>query len=226
MVSLNTILAIGGIGAAYILFQSLGGASGIGSRIGGGFATFGSSLTSALNPLSSLSNPFTQRTGFTEDGQFYDTSALTGMSTTPQQRQDSLDKQNDPNLSHDRWEDVITEVCDKYGNCTPYDGSGIINETPQSERDTSFNFLPSAYGDTYNNNRITQPYQGPQQEYQGPQQSTSPPPFAGSLEYVFSNNTPVPLTPQSVKYEGNNIRTASNSNPYGNYANPNYPGGI
>ena len=160
MVSLNTILAIGGIGAAYILFQSLGGASGIGSRIGGGFATFGSSLTSALNPLSSLSNPFTQRTGFTEDGQFYDTSALTGMSTTPQQRQDSLNKQNDPNLSHDRWEDVITEVCDKYGNCKPYDGSGIINETPQSERDTSFNFLPSAYGDTYNNNRITQPYQG------------------------------------------------------------------
>ena len=57
MVSLNTILAIGGIGAAYILFQSLGGASGIGSRIGGGFATFGSSLTSALNPLRPKFNP-------------------------------------------------------------------------------------------------------------------------------------------------------------------------
>ena len=37
MVSLNTILAIGGLGAAYLIFKNLGGAAGIGSSIGGGF---------------------------------------------------------------------------------------------------------------------------------------------------------------------------------------------
>jgi len=192
MVSLNTILAIGGIGAAIIIFQSLGGASGIGSRIGGGFATFGSSLSNSLNPLSKLSNPF--RTGFTEDEQFYDTSALTGSSTTPQQRQDALDKQNNPNLSHDRWEDVITEVCDKYGNCKAYDGSGIINETPQSERNTSFDFFPSAYGDTYNDNRTNQSSFASRglvtQGYQEPNYSIS---GAGyTANNFFGNNTPQP----------------------------------
>ena len=49
MVSLNTILAIGGLGAAYLIFKNLGGAAGIGSSIGSGFATFGSSLTKSLN---------------------------------------------------------------------------------------------------------------------------------------------------------------------------------
>jgi len=200
MVSLNTILAIGGIGAAYILFQSLGGASGIGSRIGGGFATFGTSLTSALNPLSNLSNPF--RTGFTEDGQFYDTSALTGSSTTPQQRQDSLDKQNDPNLSHDRWEDVITEVCDKYGNCKSYDGSGIINETPKSERDTSFDFFPSAYGDTYNDNRTNQSSFASRglvtQGYQEPNYSISGAGYTATN--FFGGNPDTYVNPWSAKF--------------------------
>ena len=231
MVSLNTVFAVGGIAAAYIIFQSLGGASGIGSRIGGGFATFGTSLTNALNPLSKISNPFEQRTGFTENGQFYDTSQLTGNATTPQQRQDSLDKQNDPNLSHDRWEDVITEVCDKYGNCKAYDGSGIINETPKSERDTTFDFFPSAYGDTYNDNRVNQPYQGPQQEYQGPQLPTPLPPYVGSLESIFGNTTsnnqynsnPNLQGTGVLNLAGTNVRTSSNANPYGNFANPDYP---
>ncbi len=51
MVSLNTILAVGGVAAAYFIFQNLGGASGIGSRIGGGFSDFGTSLSASLNPL-------------------------------------------------------------------------------------------------------------------------------------------------------------------------------
>lgn len=36
MVSLNTILAIGGLAIAFITFTRLGGASGIGARLGGG----------------------------------------------------------------------------------------------------------------------------------------------------------------------------------------------
>ena len=53
MVSLNTVLAVGGIAAAYFIFKNLGGASGIGSKIGGGFSSFGTSLTESLNPLTS-----------------------------------------------------------------------------------------------------------------------------------------------------------------------------
>lgn len=49
MVSLNTILAIGGVGAAYIIFKNLGGAAGIGSSIGSGFNTFGNSIIAGLN---------------------------------------------------------------------------------------------------------------------------------------------------------------------------------
>ena len=57
MVSLNTILAIGGLGAAYLIFKNLGGAAGIGSSIGSGFATFGSSLTKSLNFAPDFQNP-------------------------------------------------------------------------------------------------------------------------------------------------------------------------
>jgi len=48
MVSLNTILAIGGIGAAYLIFKNLGGAAGIGSSIGQGFNVFGTNIVSGL----------------------------------------------------------------------------------------------------------------------------------------------------------------------------------
>ena len=54
MVSLNTVLAVGGIAAAYFIFKNLGGASGIGSRIGGGVAAFGTSLSESLNPLQNV----------------------------------------------------------------------------------------------------------------------------------------------------------------------------
>ena len=54
MVSLNTVLAVGGIAAAYFIFKNLGGASGIGSKIGGGVAAFGTSLSESLNPLQNV----------------------------------------------------------------------------------------------------------------------------------------------------------------------------
>ena len=54
MVSLNTILSVGGLAAAYIIFTRLGGASGIGSSIGGGFTAFGDSLVSSLNPIKKI----------------------------------------------------------------------------------------------------------------------------------------------------------------------------
>ena len=51
MVSLNTILGVGGIAVAYFIFKNLGGASGIGSQIGSGFSSFGTALSQSLNPL-------------------------------------------------------------------------------------------------------------------------------------------------------------------------------
>ena len=54
MVSLNTVLAVGGIAAAYFIFKNLGGASGIGSKIGGGVAAFGTSRAESLNPLQNV----------------------------------------------------------------------------------------------------------------------------------------------------------------------------
>lgn len=56
MVSLNTILAIGGIGAAYIIFKNLGGAAGIGSSIGSGFNTFGNNIIAGLNLKNTIEN--------------------------------------------------------------------------------------------------------------------------------------------------------------------------
>jgi len=56
MVSLNTVLAIGGVAAAYFIFKNLGGASGIGSKIGGGITSFGSSLNESLTPLFAYGN--------------------------------------------------------------------------------------------------------------------------------------------------------------------------
>jgi len=50
MVRLSTFIAIGGLVLAFILFQGAGGAAGIGSRIGGGFQSFTSALTSGIIP--------------------------------------------------------------------------------------------------------------------------------------------------------------------------------
>ena len=56
MVSLNTILAIGGIGAAFIIFKKLGGAGGIGSSIGAGISDFGNNIISGINLKDQIEN--------------------------------------------------------------------------------------------------------------------------------------------------------------------------
>jgi hypothetical protein len=54
MVSLNTILAIGGIGAAYLIYKNFGGASGIGSSIGSAIGSFGTGITQGFNRFGNL----------------------------------------------------------------------------------------------------------------------------------------------------------------------------
>jgi len=48
MVSLRTGLSIGAVAIAVALFFGLGGASGIGSRLGGGFKSLGESFITGL----------------------------------------------------------------------------------------------------------------------------------------------------------------------------------
>ena len=58
MVSLSTGLTLGLIGAAILGFYKLGGASGIGSKLGGGFSDLFDSFGSALSPISAITeNP-------------------------------------------------------------------------------------------------------------------------------------------------------------------------
>ena len=58
MVSLNTIITIGGLGAAYLIFTRLGGGAGIGSAIGSQIGDFtgslGAGLTQAVNKFGNL----------------------------------------------------------------------------------------------------------------------------------------------------------------------------
>jgi len=51
MVSISNWLTLGLIGGGILAFYRLGGASGIGSRIGGGFSSLFDSFTKAINPL-------------------------------------------------------------------------------------------------------------------------------------------------------------------------------
>tara|TARA_R110002051_G_scaffold263473_1_gene323290 strand:- start:977 stop:1525 length:549 start_codon:yes stop_codon:yes gene_type:complete len=62
VVSLNTILAIGGLGAAYLIFKNLGGAAGIGSSIGQGFNVFGSNIAAGLKNANKFDNPLNTST--------------------------------------------------------------------------------------------------------------------------------------------------------------------
>ena len=197
MVSLNTVLAVGGIAAAYFIFKNLGGASGIGSRIGGGVAAFGTSLSESLNPLQ---NVFAQQ------------------------------QQQDP----------IYERYLKGGavpNTLPFDENPsfiIKKDEPEKNdniQDSSFSFnsiipsLPSAGAVEYQG-----PQQQTQSEYYGPELPSKIPPYAGSLEYIFGNTTtnnqynsnPALQGTGVLNLAGTNVRTSSNANLYGNFANPEY----
>jgi hypothetical protein len=54
MVSLNTILAIGGIGAAYLIYKNVGGASGLGSSLGSALGNFSTGITQSFNKFGNL----------------------------------------------------------------------------------------------------------------------------------------------------------------------------
>ena len=54
MVSLNSILTIGGLGAAALIYFKYGGLSGIGQALGGSIGGFGAGITQGLNQFGNL----------------------------------------------------------------------------------------------------------------------------------------------------------------------------
>jgi len=64
MVSISTVITLGLIGIAAVGFISLGGAAGIGQRIGGGFRAFGESVVSGIQgEIVDRLNPFADQGG-------------------------------------------------------------------------------------------------------------------------------------------------------------------
>ena len=186
MVSLNTILAIGGLGAAYLIFKNLGGAAGIGSSIGGGFATFGSSLTKSLNFAPDFLNPVQAAI----DKNNAENPALDPILVAQARFEEATTL--DPNLSADRFLDPAG----KYDPLNPYGDSPKIIEpistTPPANFMDQFTFAdrpisrPTTPAITY----------GPlpqfagtleyvvQQQYEGPKL----PAYAGTLDYLYGNS--------------------------------------
>jgi len=60
MVSISNWLTLGLIGGGILAFYKLGGASGIGSKIGGGFSNLYDSFTKAINPLAEATERLTE----------------------------------------------------------------------------------------------------------------------------------------------------------------------
>lgn len=60
MVSFSTGITLGLIGVALLGFYKLGGASGIGSRLGGGFSSLFDSFGSSLNPVQAAIGKYTE----------------------------------------------------------------------------------------------------------------------------------------------------------------------
>tara|TARA_R110002020_G_scaffold116474_2_gene266923 strand:- start:283 stop:897 length:615 start_codon:yes stop_codon:yes gene_type:complete len=81
MVSIKSLITLGLIGGGILAFYRLGGASGIGSRIGGGFGSLFDGFTGGLNPVKDVLNiiPNTDPNAPTgQGGQNYDNSGGNG----------------------------------------------------------------------------------------------------------------------------------------------------
>lgn len=132
MVSLNTIFAVGGIAAAYIIFKQLGGASGIGSSIGGGFQSFANSLTGSLLNPQSIVGQLTNNDGYRKDineNRDYD-EWLKGNDTTPDGGNFVI-KNTEPEPKVDKGFDfynLFPSIPTVYGDTPSFSGQGMISQ--------------------------------------------------------------------------------------------------
>jgi hypothetical protein len=162
MVSISTGLTLGLIATAVLGFYKLGGASGIGSRLGGGFSSLFDSFGSSLNPVqaaidkNNAENPALNPT-LVAQARFEEATTL------------------DPNLSADRFIDPAG----KYDPLNPYGDSPKIIEPISTT-------APPNFMDQFTfTDRPTRPTT-PAITY-GPL-----PQYAGTLEYVTQNMVSAP----------------------------------
>ena len=197
MVSLSTIITLGAIGTAVLGFYKLGGASGIGSRVGGGFSSLFDSFTSSLNPIqaaidkNNAENPALNPT-LVAQARFEEATTL------------------DPNLAADRFVDPAG-IYDPYTTVpTPIAPTPIaptpIAPTPQTQVpiiSRQPTFVPTPIPEsTFTVTTVTptgtttSPYFGAVSPTPITKEVT---PFAGSLEYIFTNNRGLNST-RSTRY--------------------------
>ena len=166
MVSLSTGLTLGLIGAAVLGFYKLGGASGIGSRLGGGFSTLFDSFSSSLNPVQAAI-----------DKNNAENPALNPILVAQARFEEATTL--DPNLSADRFLDPAG----KYNPLNPYGDSPKIIEPISTT-------APPNFMDQFTfTDRTPRPTPTPVLTY-GPL-----PPFAGTLEYVVEKEFEGPKLP-------------------------------
>ena len=162
MVSISTGLTLGLIATAVLGFYKLGGASGIGSRLGGGFSSLFDSFGSSLNPVQAAI-----------DKNNAENPALNPILVAQARFEEKTTL--DPNLAADRFIDPAG----KYDPLNPYGDSPKIIEpistTPPANFMDQFTFT----------DRPTRPTT-PAITY-GPL-----PQYAGTLEYVTQNMVSAP----------------------------------
>jgi len=78
MVSIKSLITLGLIGGGILAFYRLGGSSGIGSRIGGGFGSLFDGFTNALNPVKDVLDIIPNSNATGQGGQNYDNSGGNG----------------------------------------------------------------------------------------------------------------------------------------------------
>ena len=192
MVSLSTIITLGAIGTAVLGFYKLGGASGIGSRVGGGFSSLFDSFTSSLNPIqaaidkNNAENPALNPT-LVAQARFEEATTL------------------DPNLAADRFVDPAG-IYDPYTTVPTPIAPTPIAPTPQTQVpiiSRQPDFIPTPIPEsTFTVTTVTPtgtttaPYFGAVSPTPITKEVT---PFAGSLEYIFTNNRGLNST-RSTRY--------------------------
>ena len=167
MVSLNSILTLGGLGAAALIYFKYGGLSGIGQALGGSIGGFGEGITQGLNRFGNVvTTPQSNAPSFQNP---LNTSVPEGF------RIDPTEKRN--------YEDYIN-----YKDDSPVDDSFVpfVFTPPTTAPPT----VPVDFMDQFTfTDRTPTPTMPPALTY-GPL-----PPFAGTLEYVVEKEFEGPKLP-------------------------------
>jgi hypothetical protein len=176
MVSLNTIITIGGLGAAYLLYKNAGGASGLGQSLGSALGNFSTGVTQSFNKFGNLVG--------TPENNLPEGYRLDPKETRDYEEYVNYEDQSNPQAQPDKT----------YGETG--DGGPAFIFPPLIEGDSPpprDNFMDQF---TFTDRTTTPP---PAITYGAPL-----PPFAGTLEYVVQNMASDPTSTRTATPEEKN----------------------